>query len=50
MRQEREADREAHKAEMDQWFQDNGIDHQAMMESMGGPGPRQGGGRGFRGK
>lgn len=50
MRQEREANREAHRAEMDQWFQDNGIDHQAMMEYMGGPGPRQGGGRGFRNK
>ena len=50
MRQERDANREAHKAEMDQWFQDNGIDHEAMMEYMGGPGPRQGGGRGFRNK
>jgi flagellar biosynthesis GTPase FlhF len=50
MRQEREVNREAHKTEMDQWFSDNGIDHQAMMEHIGGPGPRQGGGRGFRNK
>jgi|APSaa5957512622_1039677.scaffolds.fasta_scaffold08563_2 hypothetical protein len=48
MRQEREANRETHKAEMDSWFESQGIEHETLMNYMGGP--REGVRRGFRGK
>ena len=48
MRQEREANRETHKAEMDSWFESQGIEHETLMNYMGGP--REGVRRGSRGK
>jgi hypothetical protein len=44
---EREQERQAHREEMQAWFEENGIDHDALME-FGGFGPRGGfGQRGF---
>lgn len=45
--QEIENEREAHRQEMQAWFEEQGIDHDALMQ-YGGFGPH-GGGVGFRG-
>lgn len=37
MWQERKQDREQHREEMDAWFEEQGIDHEALHEYMGGP-------------
>jgi hypothetical protein len=36
MRQQRMQDREQHREEMDTWFEEQGINHEQLMEYMGG--------------
>lgn len=40
MRQQAQNRMQEHREEMDSWFEENGIDHDALQEYMGGPGPK----------
>ena len=40
VRGERQEKMQQQRGEMDSWFEENGIDHEALQEYMGGPGPK----------
>ena len=44
-KEEREAQRETHRTEMQSWFESQGIDHESLREYMG---PKKGSGKGGR--
>ena len=48
MHEERNAERQQHRTEMDAWFESQGIDHEALMEYGGFGGRRGMGGLGYR--